>query len=530
MAELVNAFINASISGGVIILIWLLFYPISRRIFNASWHYAVLKIAMVFMLLPLRFLLPIFKTFFESVFKKPLLIESAEHAMASEQTFIPTGMTANPPIQKLLFNLSFPQACSNFIAENILYFLAIWIFVGIIMILKYVYKSSKLKQNFFKISKICTDAEIQKIFLSCKQRLCLRKKIVLRTSEYIANPLVIGALKPTIIFPETEMSSDEKRLAVTHELTHIKNGDLWYKLFAFAISVLHWFNPFAYLLREKVYDIAEMVCDESMTESMSIDERKLYGGLILKVASDVLASKTIIYSTFSTSKQNIERRLKNMMNFKKSKKSVVVISVLLALIFIVTGTIYTFAAQDVISLPIEKAITYEIEDTKISFNEINGVSFYVADINLKSDEEIIDEQIAGSTEAVLISEEDINSINTGIFATYTPTNSKFGGFQLFSRTYNISWSIPANSYSVSANSYDLAVGATINIYITWTPTSASGTSVGVFNHDTSTYSWFTLSNNPGSGIITIGTAGVYSIAIKNTSSQTINTSGSSYTV
>jgi hypothetical protein len=172
----------------------------------------------------------------------------------------------------------------------------------------------------------------------------VRGRIILRTSEYIKTPFVFGLIKPLVILPETDMSADEKRLAFIHELTHIKNGDLWLKFSAFVLSVIHWFNPFAHLLRRKISVISEEYCDECVVKAMTKDERFLYGSLILKVISDIAVPQAKFCSTLSAPTRNIKRRLSNMMNLKKSRKSIIALSIVTTFVMCSFATLYAFAA------------------------------------------------------------------------------------------------------------------------------------------------------------------------------------------
>jgi len=78
---------------------------------------------------------------------------------------------------------------------------------------------------------------------------------------------------------------------------------------------------------------------------MTKEERLSYGNLILKVVCDISAPQAKYCSTLSAPTKNLKRRLSNMVNTKKSRRSMVALSVLFAFIICSFATIYAFAAS-----------------------------------------------------------------------------------------------------------------------------------------------------------------------------------------
>ena len=181
---MINILLNASVTGAIIIILWRLLYPVSKKYFRAAWHYAILKIAILFMLIPVSILAPRFNNIF-----------AVKPAYISEQI--------------------------NINAEAINLALS-----DIILFTTGISKMHRLKKQFLNSNSNNAEHETLELFLQCKRELKMRGRINLRRSKYIKTPLAFGLLKPVIILPETDMSADEKRFAIIHELTHIKNGDL----------------------------------------------------------------------------------------------------------------------------------------------------------------------------------------------------------------------------------------------------------------------------------------------------------------
>lgn len=355
--------LNASVTGAIVILLWCLFYPLSKKYFKASWHYTVLKIAMVFMIFPVSVFSPMLNNMFSGLFTKqdsPRISEQIQAITINTETinsvnsalsgFVFNDVQDFPPFPETDDGIEAPDDADsiddiNITRPNIPYLQVIWLTVAVILLSDGFRKMHRFKRQILNSSDSNIDHETQELFLQCKKQIKVYGKVNLRTSKYIKTPLVLGTIRPLVVFPETDMSADEKRLAFIHELTHIKNGDLWVKFFASVISAVHWFNPFAYLLRSKLSVISEEYCDECVIRTIEKEERLLYCNLILKVVSDIAAPQAKFCSPLSAPAKNMKRRLSNMLNSKKSRKSMIALSVIIAIMISSFATVYAFAAS-----------------------------------------------------------------------------------------------------------------------------------------------------------------------------------------
>jgi beta-lactamase regulating signal transducer with metallopeptidase domain len=230
------------------------------------------------------------------------------------------------------------------------------------------------KQILTKSSSAGVDRETLELFLQCGRQLNMRGgRVNLRTSGYIKSPLAFGLINPFVILPSTGMSAAEKRLALTHELTHIKNGDLWLKFAASVISAVHWFNPLVHLLRRRLSVISEEYCDECVVKEMGRDERLLYGELLLKAVCGISAPQ--FCSTLSAqtkNMKNIKRRLLNMMNLRKSRRSIVILSVVAAFMICSVAAAYAVTSNaDAPVIVIENAADYDLSETAAEIDDIS---------------------------------------------------------------------------------------------------------------------------------------------------------------
>ena len=138
----------------------------------------------------------------------------------------------------------------------------------------------------------------------------LRENIYL--SEKVISPAVYGIIRPRIVLPITWADRDLD-LVLLHEQTHIRRGDNLWRMLAFVIVALHWFNPVAWIFLKLLLTDLELACDEGVLVKLGPDHRKEY-------ALSLLASKTgtnVFASAFGGAK--IRTRIENILSYRKMK-------------------------------------------------------------------------------------------------------------------------------------------------------------------------------------------------------------------
>ena len=138
----------------------------------------------------------------------------------------------------------------------------------------------------------------------------LRENIYL--SEKVTSPAVYGIIRPRIVLPTTWADRDLD-LVLLHEQTHIRRGDNLWRMLAFVVVALHWFNPVAWIFLKLLLTDLELACDEGVLVKIGPDCRKEY-------ALSLLDSKTgtnVFASAFGGAK--IRTRIENILSYRKMK-------------------------------------------------------------------------------------------------------------------------------------------------------------------------------------------------------------------
>lgn len=109
-----------------------------------------------------------------------------------------------------------------------------------------------------------------------------------RVSSEIGAPMVICPWRPTIVLPEgfaTGAGPEELRMALAHEMCHVRRGDLWLAFVPALAQALLWFNPIAWLAAREWATERETACDDAALLATGGSPVE-YGRLLLKIVGD----------------------------------------------------------------------------------------------------------------------------------------------------------------------------------------------------------------------------------------------------
>ena len=97
-------------------------------------------------------------------------------------------------------------------------------------------------------------------------------------------PIVCGVWRPAIVMPRgtAEWPVERLRVAVLHELAHIRRRDCLTQVFAQVVCALYWFNPLAWVAARRLRAERERACDDFVLAAGT--RGSAYAGHLLEIA------------------------------------------------------------------------------------------------------------------------------------------------------------------------------------------------------------------------------------------------------
>lgn len=129
-------------------------------------------------------------------------------------------------------------------------------------------------------------------------------------SEKITSPATYGILSPKIVLPSSYEERDIE-LVIQHEKAHIRGLDNLWRVIAFLVVAVHWFNPFSWLFLKAFLADLELSCDERVLLKLGAERSKEYASALLECKQGA----TVFASAFGGAR--IRTRIENVLSFKK---------------------------------------------------------------------------------------------------------------------------------------------------------------------------------------------------------------------
>jgi len=141
-------------------------------------------------------------------------------------------------------------------------------------------------------------------------------------TKRLSTPFVIGIIKPRIYIP-AGLPDYERTYIIRHEQIHIQRKDYLFKLIAFFITGIHWFNPLVWLSFILMGRDMEMSCDEKVIKELGGKIKKQYSASLLSLAAD---RKPVNGMPLAFGQNNVKNKIKNVLKYKKPAIWVIILS------------------------------------------------------------------------------------------------------------------------------------------------------------------------------------------------------------
>lgn len=312
-----------SAAGSVLAVLLLLLKPITKRCFGSTWQYYAWAIVLLVMMLPVTIRLP--QGTSNSIPPVPLNVEPTVTSTTVQNELeniqqIPISAVNTKLLRQTTINAL--KDVSPGITDIMCYmWLAGLILLLGINIIRYLIFLRQIRNN--------------SVIIPCHG--VGENKIVTRKTSMIDAPLMVGIFRPLLLLPDMEMSEENLKYILLHELTHYRRHDLWYKWLAMLVNTVHWFNPFAYIVLRQIDQECEISCDLSVTATMDEKEQKGYMNTILALVLQTRTNTKLLTTAMANNKNQIQRRFSMIKNATKKSKITILFSVITACMILGTS-------------------------------------------------------------------------------------------------------------------------------------------------------------------------------------------------
>jgi beta-lactamase regulating signal transducer with metallopeptidase domain/ketosteroid isomerase-like protein len=146
-------------------------------------------------------------------------------------------------------------------------------------------------------------------------------KAPLALSDEIRSPILLGVLRPMIVFPAdiaSWTSPMERRAMLRHELAHVGRQDHYVNLFQTVLGAIFFFHPLARYASRQLTLEREMACDDHVVGSGA--EAETYAESIIKAAErGIGAPRGAHQLALFPARQILERRIEMILNKDRAR-------------------------------------------------------------------------------------------------------------------------------------------------------------------------------------------------------------------
>lgn len=160
--------------------------------------------------------------------------------------------------------------------------------------------------------------------------------------DRIPSPFVLGIIRSRIYIP-FRMPKQEQAYILAHEECHIRRLDPLWKLIAFLLLAVYWWNSLVWIAFFYMVRDMEMSCDEAVIEQFGNEIKQGYSNSLLSFAME---RHPYSFAPVAFGEGDAGRRIKNVLNFKKPHTWV---AILVFVLLVVVGVSCLTNGKDKIS-------------------------------------------------------------------------------------------------------------------------------------------------------------------------------------
>lgn len=152
--------------------------------------------------------------------------------------------------------------------------------------------------------------------------------------DELPTPMVLGLLRPRIYIP-FRMDDSQRTYVLCHERCHIRRLDPWWKLLAYVLCAVYWWNPAVWLCWVLFCRDLESSCDEAVLAELGSSAKEGYG---LSLVDFAAGRRFPAPSPLAFGEGDAKHRVKNVLRWREATPRIVFLSFCLLLAVLLACT------------------------------------------------------------------------------------------------------------------------------------------------------------------------------------------------
>lgn len=185
--------------------------------------------------------------------------------------------------------------------------IAIWLIVAVVWFAAQLMRQHKYIESLRADALPISEQIRNKLDQACQSlNLSTAPKICISTTNI--GPMVAGIFRPIIILPqnfEKDYNARQQFFALSHELAHIKRGDLWAAFIALVFRAFNWPNPLVHYCAVKFRTDQEAACDAYVLNFIGGGSQTKQNYAATLIHSAKVASSSTKNSTRTSTNQSV---------------------------------------------------------------------------------------------------------------------------------------------------------------------------------------------------------------------------------
>jgi bla regulator protein blaR1 len=163
---------------------------------------------------------------------------------------------------------------------------------------------------------------VQQRFMELKQQSGIRRNVLLRYSDKVNVPVMLGYLKPLILVPLSlvnRLDPQQMEAVLLHELAHIKRNDYLWNFLQMIMETLLFFNPATWLVSRSIRLEREHRCDDYV---LGITKTPLpYAHALLLLEENRISLSSAVMAASGHNRNSLLHRIKRITSMTKEMKN-----------------------------------------------------------------------------------------------------------------------------------------------------------------------------------------------------------------